>query len=105
MNDSLSVIKPPGTDNSNLYNYDLSNTNSEIEDMVGREFKRAKELLLSNKEVFIDIVGTLVKNEKMEPEEFQAIAAKGGIDAAIVSPKITLYGDYQEWYQNWKKAL
>ena len=79
-----------------LANNDLASSNPIIEKLVGEARVKARSLLQQNKAFLIETIAVLYKQDKIQPEDFKAIAAKHGVEIAINANFTTNYVNFDQ---------
>lgn len=81
-------------------NYDIGNTNADIEEILGKEKERGANILQKYKSLLGAVIETLVREKELSPAEFQKLAASHGLTVDIQSAKTTVYDDYVVQFEN-----
>lgn len=103
MDGYASYIRNPYTSQLSAYNFDISESNAKIENMLQTQKKRATELLAQNKGFLIKIIDALLADGTIDLKEFKKIASKHGVDIEIMKPKDHLCKGYTDKLKEFKK--
>jgi len=103
---SKTINKHTAQDGSQL-NYDIDETNDQIEQILQSEKHRSLKILKNNRSFYLSVVEALmkVKNKEITPEQFKNIAQSHGLDIKIQKPKETIYTNYKKRFANFSTDL
>ena len=86
------------------FNNDTEKTNPLIESMMIEESKRARKLIMENKNMFLEVVDGLMKEDKIEPPEFVKICRKHGLNINKYAKADSIsYSDFRNKLSEFRK--
>lgn len=96
MDGNISTIYKPELQIQGEFNYDVSKTNSTIEEILNEEKKRAKDLLNKNVKLFKELVKISSETGEMPIETFTEICEKNGLSLNTIGLNTKLIYSYDK---------
>jgi cell division protease FtsH len=82
--------------------YDLNATDDGIEQMLKDEKLHSAQILTDHRDLFVDLVETLIKKDEVTPYEFVQIAAKHGLAISAKPVREEIISDYCSKFEKFK---
>lgn len=85
------------------WNNDVEPTNPIIENIMKEACEKARVLILDNKRLYVEIVESLMSQDKISPEDFKTICKKYGLEIGISdNTEDILYSDFKKKLDEFK---